>query len=385
MSIKKFFSIKKFRNLLPLTILFLFSSLNIMFDNGKILELGVILFMISSIYLILFKGLRIKDIFSIELIIVNIYILTSFFVGYKNSSFSIILILFLLHCLFVSIDYDEDSIVDFVNYTFLFFLIISILVYFEIIHINREFNIFDVSFFGDNIKTFIGIGGSTSQIDSYGGFVFLFNLLINRRKYKFIWASLGFASMLLTFRMTPLIALLAVGLYYILTFKSPKLRKITFLLVSFLSSISFIIPYYINKSNFNFTEMTHARDIIWNLYIDIIKDFRINEFLFGIRDIPETYVSWSALPNKNPHSSFLTYLLYYGVVIFIIYMFFIIKKFLNIRNYKYQIILIFIFIVCITNGSILSLDNPIYIIIIYYMMYSANYAYRESNRIKLKG
>lgn len=366
MDVNNKLSIKVLIKFIPLFILFCSCMLTVMTLNSIYKNIGMILFIGTSVLIIVARKIELRRIFNVEFFLIMIYMFTSIFVGYSDTSLLLLIILYFMHILFDNIEYSIDSIINYINYTYLAYVIISIFIYTGTIALNRQFNIFEINVLGENIKTFVGVGGSTSEIDSYSGLVFLYNFLFNKKKHRVLWCVLSFISMVGAFRMTPIVSIIVVLVYNIITINNIKIKKIIFITVSLVAMISFIMPSYLN--NVNFADITHARDTVWNMYINIIKGSDVKKIWFGIRTIPETYLPWSSVANYNPHSTYLLWLLYYGLIIYIIYYLYIIKKFYISQNSKYLSIILFIFITNITNGTIMSDNNPIYLIIIYYML-----------------
>ena len=337
------------------------------------LVLGLIY--IFLLYLLVSFRFRIEKILSLEVCLLIIYLITGLKYGISSGDLNFLLLIVFLRIYFNNTNIDEEYFIKFINYTYIVYILLSILLYFSIIPpeiLGRDLNIFEKSLFGSPIRTFIGFGGSTADIDSYSSFVFTINLVLNKKKNRYSYIVLAAIILLLTFRVTPIIVIVAVVIYNIFSLRyiSKNFSQMIFIIFSILCLLSFLVPYIFKGYNINFVEITHARDFIWNQYVDVIFNNPIEKVILGFRNqFPQIYIPWGiGGVTTNPHSSYLRLILSIGTMFIGLYIVWMNR--LRLVKNEYRTIVISILIAAITNSEIFSLGNPVYIISIYYFIYN---------------
>lgn len=154
-------------------------------------------------------------------------------------------------------------------------------------------NSFFISIGSYTVETLYRLGGSTADIESYSGLVLMWNLFINRGRSRLVMIGLSAVAMLLTFRFTPVVALLAACLSCFLVW-----NRLLAMLALILAAAGFVVVLAILQLNPNsqvplmdadwyslLWKTTHARSSIWmgplNYYL---TDFRFADLLYGPLD-----------------------------------------------------------------------------------------------------
>lgn len=278
--------------------------------------------------------------------------------------FSISLFLILMNS---SIEYEE--ILRIINNTFLLYVFLSLLVYFNLIPSPIKLNIFYFNIFGIKYKTFIGFFGSTSTIDSYATIVFILNL-ISRSKKVYIVLISGIAA-IMPLRFTPLLILLTViFIIFFVSFMSKKFVFGAFILFVFLSFLIPTILYLLIENEQLFILLNYfsnGRVVLWH---DLLGEFlqgSIINILFGFGSTENFILKTWDHETSNPHNVYFTLLITYG---FIIYFFIYISLTWLISKLKKQDVLILIAILTagISNSIIFSFKNlPLVLLFIYFI------------------
>lgn len=367
-----------------LYLIYIIYLLNIIGINRNIFTL--LMFTIVLVYLIILAfrmitktEIYVKELSSIEIIVTLIYILSSITNGINLKDFMLFFNLVLLKFYINRKNLSDEEYVRYVNYTYLLYLFLSILSYFNIIHITDILNTFDIKIFGTTIKTLTGLEGSTANIDIYSGTVFIINLLLNNRKDKFIYMVLSFLSLILTFRATPIVALIGVIIYSIVSanYLSKFYSRVVYILTVIFCYCSFYIPNINTFKSFDFAKLTHSRNLIWDQYIEIFRHEDIVDKLFGLRNsIPMASISWGNGYTYNPHSTYINMMYKYGIIISLILAFYLIIKTYKL-SMKYKIVLMYILIGAITNGYLIFAGNPIFIITISFIINKSKYEVKD--------
>ena len=269
-----------------------------------------------------------------------------------------------------SIPIDEFR--SFINNTYVLYLFLSFLVTFHIIQpgfTGEELNQFDVDVGDSTMTTFVGFSGTTAAIDSYSSIVLLVNLLYSEGKTRLVFSLLSLFAMLLTFRFTPIVAI-AFACLVLFIKRNWTLSLYKVFVVSF-AVFSFFIPlFYADDLDF-LDEITHSRAKIWIEYWLVWAQSGISSMLLGIRQqhLPEIIFSdWQGW-FSNPHSSFMRIFLFWGSVLYFVFVFYLFKVILRIQNLKNLAIVSLLLICAVTNSIVLWNENPIYILCFVYFIY----------------
>jgi len=280
---------------------------------------------------------------------------------------------------------SETSFINFINNTYLFFLIVSVLMWLGIIP-NPNYNDFLikeeflVSIFGYHYYVLPGIEGSPATIDSYSAIVLLINIFVKvnqkNRKTVVIFALLG---ILLSFRLTAIL-----GVFLVLAC-APLLKKrlffflfnisgfVFFLLLLYALSIDLILNVFdMSVDVYLFAYIaTHARSVIWEQQIFILlTEYQWFDYIFGhfnvdLFSVPTFQISGAetGVNQSNPHNTYL--LLFFRspllaiIALILLYINLIVKM-----DKKYFIPTTFVLLACYTNSALISLENPIYLYVL---------------------
>lgn len=273
----------------------------------------------------------------------------------------------------------------FVNITYLIYVLVSVLFFYNLMPFSLYERWEHPTMYADigplHYYVFLGMEGSASYIDSYSGTVLILNIFFCKLPSRKFYIFLSSFFTLYTLRMTPLAALLFcfVGYFFIR-------RKITAL--AFLLSINLlfgIIVYWlvneIDPLNLSvpFVDLmygaTHGRSMIWQQQIDIMfKEYTSLNYIAGGYDVKRFSIPalqiWGQETGDfydNPHNTYLM-LLFRSPILFVIYylslLYLIFRKF----ERKEFVLMLFILIVCYTNSSIISIQNPIYLFTLLFLL-----------------
>ena len=306
----------------------------------------------------------------------------------------------LLISLFFSRTYiKKESFIKFLNITYLSYLLVSILVWINLI---PNF-VYDASFFYVNefyvdlgfIGWYIlpGFDGSPAGLDAYSAAIAIINILFNTKRSKSIFIVFAIIGVVLTFRLTPFMIFIFVGLtYYFYKYKYFSIFLMfsifmSFILVLYLLYIDYSFLY--NGKHINIWELgyvvTHARTMIWVQQLDILFDtYTLFDYIFGkfsisLFGVPH-YQLWGAIRGDefhgNPHNTFLLLFFRAPLLFLIMFIIFIYTVFSNYNQKRFTVIFI-LFLASFTNSSIISLGNPIFLIILIYFL-----IYKEKNETK---
>ena len=329
---------------------------------------GLLLLQYNSIYIIL-----------LSLLLINIVI--SYFTGFNGREIIFLFQVILTYWILFDAHLSIKQFIKYLNSTYLLFSIISFMVYYEFIAplTFGDFGVFNW-FYIDSVvnkysvfqplanyipilhsKTYVGINGSTSSIDSYSALVLLLNVLFNDRlKSKLVFSSLASVQLLAAFRITPYVGIVF-GLVSIII--PQKFRRLYFGFILVFSAISWLIPYLMtnNFEVFIFDKMTHGRAGIWVRYVEIILKSTWSEIIYGIRgNIP--FININGRWIDQPHSTYLRMFLSFGLGMYGIIFFILYKIGISLSNVKSIAIYISIIVFGIVNNDILYNYNCIYYI-----------------------
>lgn len=271
------------------------------------------------------------------------------------------------------------------NLNYVLFFVLSVLDWLGMLPLvdHDSKNSFFISLGDYTIETLYGLGGSTADIDSYSGLVLMWNLFINRGgRYRLVMIALSAAAMLLTFRFTPIVALLVACLSYLLVW-----NRLLAMLALILPAIAFVAVLVVLQVNPTaqvplmsgtdwyslLWKVTHARSSIWLGQIHYyLTEFRFADFFFGPLDERMTvdFIDGEGRFHKdsyNPHNTYLALLFRSTVLFAILYVLFLWGVFSRARRNTFPVIF-FISIVSYTNAGIMGLQNPAFLLVTMFLL-----------------
>lgn len=347
----------------------------------------ILIFGVLFVYLLMTKGIHDQKYH----IVVIIFYITLFFVSFyppvqlENIYFRFFILKIILLTMFMSsISVSLRDFTHVLNLCYLIYLFLSFLAWFKILpgYDYGSVNSFNVNLGGLRIETLYGVSGSTAAIDSYSGLILLWNLLINKGRSKYILMFISFAALLLTFRNTPVVALVLTALiYYFVRNRVVGAASLVVLVVGFLCVVWLLdsvpddqVPFLSQDITWNefFWGATHARSSLWvQQFMIYLNEYTWHDYIVG-PDLKNMTVSFIRPDGRvlhetfNPHNSYFLALYRSSVMIimlFLLFLFYAMKTF-NRQTFP---LLFFIATSAITNASLLGLDNPTYILVILFV------------------
>lgn len=286
-------------------------------------------------------------------------------IGVNWRELALLLWFLLLLLFFASNKVKLESFINFLNYTYLFYLFLSVLVTLHIVvpeFTDEGLNQFDVDVGNSTMTTLVGYNGTTAGIDSYSAIILLINLLFSKGKTRVIFSLVSLVAILLTFRFTPLVGIaFALG---VLVIRNKRLITLYKIGVPIFCLFSFFIPlFYVDDLDF-LDEITHSRAKIWIEYWIIWVKSGLSSMLLGIRQqhLPEIiFTQWQGW-FSNPHSSYMRIFLFWGAAFYLLFAYYFISVFLKRHSKKVLAVLSLIAVCGITNFNIFWNENPIYLL-----------------------
>jgi hypothetical protein len=229
-----------------------------------------------------------------------------------------------------------------------------------------------------------GFDGSPAGLDVFSAIIVLANFFYNSSKFKYLFIVLGLAGIVLTFRLTPLVSLGVVMMLY--PFYNHKILS-TFLVLFIMSLFILMLYIILNYHSFEFNNqtiyiwdlgyvVTHARSMIWEQQLKILlSEYDFFDYIFGrfsiqLFEVPH-YQLWGQLRDDglygNPHNTYLLLFFRSPLLFIIFFVLFVIFNYINFERKKFTIIF-FIFLAGFTNSSIIGLGNPIFIMVLTYLL-----------------
>ncbi len=310
------------------------------------------------------------------------------------------IILFVLFFSLANITRQEFC--DFLNKTYVAYALLSILFFFNLMPFtlyekwDHPTMYVDTSFFSYYI--FYGLEGGASVMDSYSGLVLIINVFLNKSENRKYYIALSIFFVLWTLKMTPLAGLLVsiLGYFFI---RNRSVAIVTILTGNIIFSLT--IYALVNQIDpfgpeLPFWEIcygaTHGRSMIWEQQFNImLKEYQLVNYLVGGYDtatfeVPALQI-WGQSTGEyydNPHNTYLL-MLFRSPLLFVVY--YIVLVCQAIIRYKRNefVIVLFILIVCYTNSSIISLQNPVYIFAILFLLVSKQETQHHENTLPASG
>lgn len=332
-------------------------------------------FGIGTVFLVLLLGFYI---ILVPIIQTYIYVLVLYvlIVGYAS--------------LFLKYKLTMIDFIQFINLTYFVYFFLSFIVWVGLVpNIFYDMSFFQVpEFYVDFgfISYYImpGFDGSPAGLDVLSVIAVLVNFFYSSSKFKCLFIVLGLAGIILTFRLTPLVSLGVVVILY--PFYNHKALS-TFLVLFTMSLFILMLYILLNYHSFEFNNqtihvwdfgyvVTHARSMIWEQQLKILlNEYDFFDYIFGrfsiqLFEVPH-YQLWGQLRDDglygNPHNTYLLLFFRSPLLFIIFFVLFVIFNYINFERKKFTIIF-FIFLVGFTNSSIIGLGNPIFIIVLTYLL-----------------
>lgn len=359
---------KSQKELWPLYFLFLAFALTAPFlYNSNILYAQNILALLL-VYIFGIRQLRFR-VFRNHVIGISAFVLFLILVqllGYEISVYVLIFKLFVLFQFFNKHSFNNHDILTYLNTTYLFYLLLSYLAYFKIIDITlfSSVNSFEEGRFLFNIETLYGFEGTVAAIDSYSGFIVILNLMF-RSKWRKSIIVIALFSLLLTTRLTPIVAGIGSLIYYY--FIPIGLNYMVILIILTLFSLTIWLKEQPDPIKFFFAAISTNRTLIWTDQIQIFLE-QLNPFSSIFSEFEGKYeikVYGYEKITDNPHNSYL-YIMFNSLAGFIFIILAFIKGVGEVKDKRFKTVIFFILIASLTNVHIIGLVNPSYIIFIIY-------------------
>ena len=351
--------------------------------QGSITPLYIInvLFIITCLQVIGVQGFRLKFNSWMILFISILVLFLALWTTKQVYTFLMLLKVCLIYLILRNHPMTIKDFLSFINKTYAFYIIVSILIYIfipDIFYELKEKNNNINELFGYQYKMLQSVEGSAATLDIYSLVVLFLNFHFNNSKQKKYIMSLCIIILVWTFRLTPVLALIA-GIIAFLLVQGKNLAML------FLSSLSmvFIATLLLIQSNPIIMGVplnsilyiaTHARSMIWEQQIAIFNDYSVLDLILGNYSSEKFSVASYQLDGSekpdfidNPHNNYLL-LLFRSPLLFVTYLLFLFKVLISNFDRRWFSVLTVILIGCLTNSQLISLSNPIYILTILYFI-----------------
>lgn len=367
--------------------LFIFSAALPVDGNAANYVTHVLILGMLFVYLLMIKDIQNKRYHIVVIISYLIILFVAFYppVQLETLYFRFFVLKIILLTMFMSS--TNMSIRNFshvLNLSYLIYLFLSFLVWFKLVpgYDYESVNSFNVNIGSLKLETLYGVSGSTAAIDSYSGLIFLWNLLINKGRYKYILMFISFAALLLTFRNTPIIALILTAIvYFFIRNRVLGIACLVGLVIGFLGVVWLLnsapddqVPLLSQDKTWYefFWGATHARSSLWvQQFMIYLNEYTWHDYIVG-PDLKNMTVSFIRPDGRvlhetfNPHNSY--FLALYrssvtSIILFLLFLFYTMKTF----SRKTFLLIFFIATSAITNSSLLGLENPTYILVILFI------------------
>lgn len=319
-----------------------------------------------------------------------IYSILAIIKGTHINSPTLFLKIYLVFVFFKQYRFKNEEIIGFLNKTYLVYALISLFIFkflpstFYTVA-DHELNYVDLGF----VKYLVlhSVEGGASTIDSYSALIFLSNIFLIRDKKRIHYFFIFFSLLLIIYslKMTPLVALVAALVsFFIIRNKYISIIYMLIMITIFIIVLRLLFtnPEVYGPIRFS-TIMyvaTHARSMIWvQQLIIFMESYHFVDYIFGNFTSESFTVNAYQLSGSeittnydNPHNTYL--LLFFKspfllIIYYLRYLILIFKQF-NRRSF---VIISFIAVACFSNSSLISLGNPVYIIILAFLLTSPEY------------
>ena len=337
----------------------------------------------------------------VRMIILAIYVFGVLYMAFSNPEFkrppTYIIVIFILYIILNSIfirsfsvhiiycvvtflmirelKFTNKELLSIINKTAIVYLIVSVLISYTPL---RVLSIYDTRavvnrFFPNLLFRFIGIEGSPAGPDIFYVLVLISNLVLNKKKSKFVYITLSLIILIWTSSLSPILSI--VGALIILPFSNNKKVKTTYGALLWLYQFVVIIIYtYSSVGVRNFLNLASTlRARIWfNMYYSLRELSTPLQWILGRKGLVNFLHSQYHNIN-NPHNYSL-FLLQFGGIISVAIIIVIATLYFKNMNSKYKIFIVSaILIYASTNTFILTIrGNPIFIFVIATYLSSGN-------------
>ena len=368
--------------------LFYFSSIFGLRSIGMFWNYLMNIFFIVILFVFLLVSNRKVNIGSNWMIVFSMIIISLLGLLFNEQYFTFLLVLkgIILVYFLIHFRIREVELIRFINSTYLFYVFISILFYLflpGVIYSLKEGQNNLMNIGGLTIRMLQSIEGSASSLDTYSSVVLVLNLSFSKllKNWKF-YVLLSGIVLLWTFRLTPMFGLLVafVGSVFV------RSGKTSFLFLTIMVFSPFLLSLYFYQTNIVYKSLpiqvvlnglTHNRSMIWNQQLQILlNNYNIMDYIYGNFSSElfsvQAYQMDGSLRRgyfiDNPHNTYL-YLFFRGPLLFVMVLLMVLRRLRVEHDSRWWPVILVIFVGALTNGQLLTLQNPIpLIILIFYLV-----------------
>jgi len=326
----------------------------------------------------------------LSFIFLLIYALLAIIKGTHINAPILFIKIYLVFVFFKQNSFTTKEIISFLNNTYLIYAILSLIVFnflpstFYTLA-DHELNYVDLGF--TKYLVLHSIEGGASTIDSYSALIFLCNifLITEKRQNNYFMIFFSFFLIIYSLKMTPLVGLI-VGLFSYIIIRNKYASAIYMILIIsiFITVLNllFINPEIYGPIKFASVMYvaTHARSMIWVQQLGILENtYTTLDYIFGnftsqLFTVNAFQLSGSEITTNydNPHNTYLL-LFFKAPLLLIIYYIRYLKLVFKQFSRKSFVIISFIAVAGFSNSSLISLGNPVYLIIIAFLLTSPDY------------
>jgi len=347
--------------------IYLFNTLNIpvfLQQSGRLIMTLIYFYLVLHIFIV-YKQVKTKYFFLGVLSVIGLLLIQLILNQKLPHTTAYFIILYLI---FQNFKMKESEVVLFLNFTFIIYFTISLIVYIfpSLPIIDYEPWTYPNRLFS-GLSRFLGIESSPAAIDTFAGLVLLVNFRFRKESIRFyLWPGniLAILTLLWTSSYSPIVAFIVALIFSYLFF---KYRIISYTIISFLPFFLVFI-YRLKHINLNLflQRITAYRIDIWNSMLNVFDQRTIFGKFIGTGSIPE--ILWREEITANPHY-FSLFLIFLTGFIFSFIVFLIVLKNLYPIKEKYIILIIlFLLLSSQTNRFIISMYNPVYLIVLLFYL-----------------
>lgn len=383
----------------PVSVLYIIAvifSISIFFKNsesavGQLIASSLIQLIILAMLIIGRKQVKLARwkfliaIFTLEMVLMLLVRSRSHYAVMLYSEIIIFIVFFSVYSI------PRIKFIAFLNSTYMVYLVASVMVWLGVVPnvfydpvLKDEFYI---SFGFISYFILYGIEGSPAFIDSYSALVLVVNIFMNHCPSRRWFIAASIFGIIASFRLTPMIALLAVFMLYPI-YKQSRYVAITTLLTVF--AIFLLLLYVLLNSAyivFGGEEIdiwvlayavTHGRSMVWLQQLDVLfTSYDLYDYIFGRYSIDlfgvQAMQVWGEEKDvimSNPHNTYML-LFYRSPLLFVMFLIiFFIAVFRRYDKFTFPVLFV-IFLSAFTNSSIISLGNPVFLMSVVYFLTEA--------------
>jgi hypothetical protein len=293
------------------------------------------------------------------------------------------ILLFAVKLIFLFLWFNNSEIplsrfVNFINITYLIYLGFSIIFWLTSTTLRSQINAFfiDLGFF--QFQTLFGIEGTTASIDSYSGLILILNLIFKESANRRLMIVLSCTALFLAFRQTPVFALLiTLGVMKLNVIRNGKQAALIVLApMVFICLVLFIIMYnhgyiYLFGNKLDLFELfyhaSHARTMLWQEQLNFLFErYNFWDYLLGHFDDSFQVMLYNMdremihKTSDNAHNSYFALFYRNPVLTVSLYVSGLVLIARTFHKKTFPVIH-FIMLVALSNATIFSLQNPVYI------------------------